>query len=95
MGAMWRDNLITGEKLERCPLRDLLEANSESLSEFNVARLELYPMFRRGFLYFSGGVADQPARYIAWMNEIEEARLRAQEKYDELTAPPEDKPAKG
>jgi hypothetical protein len=93
---MWRDNLITGQPLKRCPLRDLLLAPSDATAEFNVARLELYPMFRRGFLYEAGGVADQPARYIAWMNEIDDARAAAQQKYDELTTPPEEgRAAKG
>lgn len=83
---MWRDNLITEKPLARCPMRDILEADRDLSAEFHVARDELYPLFRRGFLFDGGGISDQNARYLAWMREIDEARLLAQLRYDKLTA---------
>jgi hypothetical protein len=84
---MWRDNLLNGKPLARCPMRDLLDADEDLLAELGVNESELYPLFRRGFLYSAGGVADQPARYISWMREIDDARDLAQAKYIEITMP--------
>ena len=82
--AMWRDSLIDGEPLKICPQRELIDADPDLLAEFGVAELELYPLFRRGFLYSTGGVEDQPARYMAYMREIDDARTLAQLRYDEI-----------
>lgn len=71
-------------------MRDILEAEEklpELAAEVAVAEVELYPLFRRGFLY--NAIAEQPSRYVAYMREIDDARSLAQKKYEELTAPPE------
>jgi hypothetical protein len=65
--GMWTHNLATGEELQRCPMRDLLEADEQVLREVNTHRTELYPLFRKGHLLNAGGLADQSARYLSFM----------------------------
>lgn len=86
----WREHLITGEELTRCPIRELLDARRdrpELLAELEEYSTTLYPMYRDGHLLTAGGVGDQPARYVDVIRTIEEAAHHSELKYFELTTP--------
>jgi hypothetical protein len=67
----WRDNLITGKPLERCPVRTLQLANPHLVSEIETHRTELWPLWEKGLLLSAGGIADQSARYMDLMREFD------------------------
>lgn len=66
----WKENLITGEPLARCPVRDILDAPYALRKEVEQHLYEWFPLFEKNHLLFAGGVADQPAKYLAYMREI-------------------------
>lgn len=70
-GGLWRNNMVTGEPLQRCPRRDELEAPEEMGREVSRMRLEYYPLFRRGHLLRAGGLEDQPALYLDHMTLLD------------------------
>lgn len=88
----WRENLITGAPLARCPVRTLQLAGSGDeaplLDELNRYLDVYYPALDAGFLLETGGVGDQPARYWDLIQAIRDTAARQQAKYDDLTAPP-------
>lgn len=45
-----------------------------------------YPAYRDGHLLVSGGWAEQPARYVALIQQIQRLERQAQAKHDEVTA---------
>jgi hypothetical protein len=86
--AFWRENLITGATLERCPVRTLLDARQENpqlVAEVESYLTTLYPAYRDGHLLVAGGVADQPARYWDVINMIRDVASKGEEKFIELT----------
>lgn len=86
----WRENVVTGETLARCPLRtlQLIEERDPALGR-EYARMvgEYFPHYQRGHLLEAGGLADQPARYVAWMRALAAMDARFQAR---LHAQPED-----
>lgn len=44
---------------------------------------EYFPYYEDGFLLAEGGIADQPARYLAYMREIPRMRFIIDAKYKE------------
>jgi hypothetical protein len=83
--ALYKESLIDGEKLERCPLRTLLLADPELVAEINRNVNEYYPFYEDGHLLTDGGISNQPARYIAYMLEIKRLSGQVEMKHLELT----------
>jgi hypothetical protein len=86
-GGLWDENLITGKPLEICPVRALQLAPAALREEILRWKHEYFPAFQKGWPLVAGGVADQPARYLAAMLYIESLEDRKQEKYLEKTRP--------
>ena len=88
----WRENLLSGEPLQRCPVRELLalrETDPRALTEFEQHVGTYWPAYKAGHLLVAGGIADQPARYVDMMHAIADVVERSDDKYLELTKPPE------
>lgn len=86
----WRENLVTGEPLERCPMRTIQllgESDPSLVAEVEGVRTQLYPLFRRGYLPRSGGVEDQAARTLALLVMLDEMKQLAQVKAEQLMTP--------
>lgn len=66
----WKENLIDGKPLERCPLRTILLADPSLVSEMTRHVNDYYPFYEDGHLLVAGGISDQPARSIQYMLEI-------------------------
>lgn len=84
----WRDNLFNGAPLRRCPVRDILEArerDQQLAEEFDRYTTHYYPAYQDGHLLVAGGIADQPARYLALIGALRDASERVAEKHLELT----------
>jgi hypothetical protein len=81
--AFWKENLVNGEKLERCPVRTLQLADQSMLSEVTRHAVDYYPFYEDGHLLVAGGISDQPARFIAYMQEINRLRVIVDNKYEE------------
>jgi hypothetical protein len=82
--AFWKENLIDGTPLERCPLRSLQLADPELVAEINRHVNEYFPFYEDGHLPVAGGISDQPARTIAYMLEIKRDQQLVELKYAEL-----------
>jgi hypothetical protein len=80
---LWDRNMLTDAPIQLCPIRAVQLAPEDLRAEVMRMQFELYPLFEKGYLLVKGGIADQPARYISYMQEIGE--LVAQIKY-KLTA---------
>jgi hypothetical protein len=72
--------------LDRCPLRTLQLARAEVVEEMDRYVDRYYPAYQDGHLLVAGGIADQPARYLDWMEQIARVDQAAKDKYHELTA---------
>lgn len=48
---------------------------------------EYHPHYARGHLLVAGGVLDQPARYLAFMAEIESMKKRVDDRFAAETDP--------
>jgi hypothetical protein len=86
----WRENLITDDALAECPLRTLLRAKETDrrlTAEIERYDTLLFPAYEDGHLLVSGGLADQPARYVEMIRLFRETQALTQAKYDELTKP--------
>jgi hypothetical protein len=70
LGTMWKENLIDGKPLERCPVRTLQLADGQLVSEINRHVNQYYPFYEDGHLPVAGGISDQPARTVAYLLEI-------------------------
>lgn len=90
--TLWKENLLTGKKLERCPVRSIQLAPSAVTAEVSRYVDEYYPAYVDGHLLVEGGIAGQPARYLAYMREIKSLETKVELKLHELTrgnqAPP-------
>ena len=80
----WKENLIDGKPLERCPLRTILLADPNLVSEMTRHVNEYFPFYEDGHLLVAGGISDQPARSIAYMLEIKRVRQTVDARYAEL-----------
>jgi hypothetical protein len=88
---LWRENLLTGEPLSRCPVRTLQLAEEDLESAALVRELErvadvYFPAYEQGVLLEAGGVSDQPARYLDLIGLVRELRADTQERYVALVA---------
>jgi hypothetical protein len=88
--GLWTTNIVTGERLKRCPVMDLRTADRNTLREVTMMRTELYPLYREGHLLVAGGVIDQPARYLSFMREMDAARLKAESAFQKVLRDEED-----
>lgn len=85
----WRENVVTGKELTLCPMRTLLlaqESNPQLVAEVNRYVDVYYPAYEDKHLLTSGGIADQPARYMSLIGAIRDAEAAVQTKYDEIQA---------
>ena len=82
----WETNLVTGEKLERCPVMALLLADAKHIQEIQQHRDELYPLYRAGHLPRAGGVYEQDARTLAIFREIDRMREAADAAHKRILA---------
>jgi hypothetical protein len=87
--AYWKENLVDGKKLERCPLRSLQLADSSLVQEMSRHVNEYYPFYEDGHLLVAGGISDQPARTMAYMLEIRRLWNIVDEKYLQSLNPDE------
>lgn len=72
--SYWRENLVSGERLAECPLRTWVRAREQQRPLFDEIDRYLstyHPAYRKGFLLVAGGIADQPARYLAMVQHID------------------------
>ena len=79
--SFWRENLITEAPLTECPLRTLLRASAAERDELDRHVTTYYPAYRDGHLLVEGGVADQPARYLAIVRQLRESEETQERKY--------------
>ena len=87
--GLWRENLISGDVLQECPLRTLLRAREDhaaTMQELDRYRDTYYPAYQDGHLLVAGGVSDQPARYLAMILALRDSEHAMQRKYDEVKA---------
>lgn len=82
--GFYRNNLVTGEPITRCPLRDWLDASEEVRSGIRMYEEELYTLYQDGFLHSAGGVGDQDARYIDFMRHISMVRKQTEHRAVEI-----------
>jgi hypothetical protein len=83
----WRDNLVTGEPLTRCPLRTLQlarETDPALSAELDRHIDTYYPAYKAGHLLEDGGIGQQPARYIALVQRIDAIDTKTDERYREI-----------
>lgn len=80
----WRENLIDGRDLLCCPQRTLALAPVALRREVERMVHEYYPLYKAGHLLTEGGIADQPARYMDYMQAIERIQVKVQAKWEEL-----------
>ena len=64
----------------------LLKADDATLSEIEIHRVELYPLYRAGHLPRAGGVYEQDARTLAYFRVFDEMREGAQAATDKILA---------
>lgn len=77
--GIYTRNLLTDEPLTRCPLRQLqLDPDQGGVRELFTHRETLHPLYRRGVLLAGPSLADQPARYVAWMQEFDALDARSE-----------------
>lgn len=87
------ENLITGEALTRCPLRTIQLAPPAAVQEMDRHVDRYYPAYQDGYLLVAGGIADQPARYLAMLEQIGQYERKAQAKYDDVKEQTADAPS--
>lgn len=82
--GMWDKNLVTGEPLHRCPIRDFILAKPEEREEVERYKMVYFPNYQKGHLLVDGGVSEQPARYIEVMTYLESLKERMEARYREI-----------
>jgi hypothetical protein len=81
--SLYKEHLITGEPLERCPVRTIQLAEQERPAlgaELERYIRTYYPAYEDGHLLVSGGIGDQPARYLALINAIRDMNAESDAK---------------
>lgn len=82
---LWRENLLTGEPLARCPLRSVQLADRRLVAEVRRHRDVYHPPYEKhGTLIEPGGLADQPARSVDMLLEIDHLEAKSRRRYEEL-----------
>ena len=82
--TFWREHLLTGDALRRCPVREILDAPAGARAEVDELMGLLMPAYDAGHLLAAGGLADQPARYVEMIQLVRATRARVGERVDEL-----------
>ena len=85
--GFWPDNLLTGQELTRCPIRQLQLADDALSAEVVRWRDVYYPLYRKGHLLVAGGVSEQPARYLEAMQYLERLEAVIEKKYVQIKYP--------
>jgi hypothetical protein len=85
--GFWPDNLLTDEPIERCPIRQLQLAEPALREEVIRWRDLYYPLYKKGHLLLTGGVAEQPARYLEAMQYLEGLDSVISRKFIEIKYP--------
>ncbi|MEX1185322.1 MAG: hypothetical protein WEA80_01875 [Gemmatimonadaceae bacterium] len=80
----WTENYLTGEAIERCPIRQLQLAPPELREEVLRWKNTHFPLFKKGRLLVRGEINDQPARWLAAMLYLEQLSARMERKHVEL-----------
>lgn len=78
---MWDENLITGERLALCPIKQLLDADPVTRAEVYELAYVQYPLFNAGHLFVRGAISDQPAWWLEAMMYLETLELRKKAAY--------------
>lgn len=81
----YRENLLTGEPLARCPVRTEQLADPALRRAVDYHRLELYPVYRdHGVLPRAGALLDQDAQTLDYLRTIAGYDRRVERKYADL-----------
>ena len=81
----WRENLIDGRDLLCCPQLTRRMAPAELRREMDRMWSEYYPLYSKdGHLLVTGGIADQPARFMEYMRAIGETVKAMEAKHTEI-----------
>jgi hypothetical protein len=86
--SFYRQHLLTGEDLPRCPMRTLqLAAETDRAVSTELGRYltTVFPMYTDGHLLEDGGVSAQPARSLEILGLIRESEAQIDAKYVEIT----------
>lgn len=86
---LWQTNSITKAPLKLCPIRRLQLAPESMQLEINRMLGFYYPMFKAGHLPMAGGLHDQPARLMDYMQLIQ--RLESMRELESLKAAREER----
>ncbi len=82
--SYWRENLINGKPLARCPVRTIQLADPKLVNELEQFRLEIYPFWKKGHFPRAGGALDQSARELALLREYDRVGELTKARYREL-----------
>lgn len=80
----WTDSYITGEPIERCPIRQLQLAADPLRAEVHRWKNVHFPLFTKGRLLVDGEIDDQPARWLSAMLYLEQLDARMERKHTEI-----------
>ncbi|HEY7195512.1 MAG TPA: hypothetical protein VH439_17345 [Gemmatimonadales bacterium] len=91
----WRENLLTRAPLPECPVRTMLryEETRPQLMQELARHISRYAPYERGVLLVAGGLDDQPARYLDFMEVIDRSTQARETRYLELIREEEEKNA--
>jgi hypothetical protein len=87
--SLWTKNLLTGQPMDRCPVRTLQlaeEAGSPHVREVNRYVDVYFPAYEDKHLLVEGGIADQPARYVELIQLVRAIDRKTEAKYHAITA---------
>jgi hypothetical protein len=85
---LWRENLVTGQRLDRCPVRTvqlMQEQMPQLVSEANRYVDVLHPAYVDKHLLIAGGINDQPMRYLDYMGAIGDIKQTVTRRFREIT----------
>jgi hypothetical protein len=88
--AIWFENLVTEEPIEICPLRAIQLAAPSLREELWRMEQQWFPLYEKSNMLVAGGIEDQPARWLDWMQAIERMNNLSELRYLELTSPERD-----
>lgn len=82
--SYWRENLVNGNRLDRCPVRTMQLADPKLARELEMFRFEIYPFWKKGHFPRAGGAGDQSARELAMLRELDRVGEVVKDRYSEL-----------
>ena len=80
----WTENLLTGTPLPLCPLRQLQLADPDLREEVLRWKGVHFPLFLKGHLLVSGGISEQPSRWLDAMLFLEQLEHQQEAKLIEI-----------